>query len=90
LAECIPAEGEATVERSDGPRPCRNNPGWRSFPLSDAAVTMPRHAVIAVSLPVGLNTGLLAQGISIRSCEVPLQRPLKLSSMLWLRSSTLA
>jgi hypothetical protein len=32
---------------------------------------MPRHAVIAVSLPVGLNTGSLAQGISVRSCEVP-------------------
>lgn len=63
-----------TVRRSDGPRPCRNNPGWRSFLLSDAAVTMPRHAVIAVSLPVGLNTGSLAQGISVRSCEVPLRR----------------
>lgn len=46
-----------TARRSDGPRPCRNNAGWRSVLLSDAAVTMPRHAVIAVSLPVGLNTG---------------------------------
>lgn len=46
-----------TAGRSDGPRLCRNNPGWRSVLLSDAAVTMPRHAVIAVSLPVGLNTG---------------------------------
>jgi len=63
-----------TAGRSDGPRPCRNNPGWRSVLLSDAAVTMPRHAVIAVSLPVGLNTGSLAQGIRVRSCEAPLRR----------------
>ena len=63
-----------TVRRSDGPRPSRNNPGWRSYLLSDAAVTKPRHAVIAVSLPVGLNTGSLAQCISVRSCEVPLRR----------------
>jgi hypothetical protein len=47
--------------RVDGPRPCRNNPAERSFLLSDAAVTMPRHAAIAVSLPVGLDTGSLAQ-----------------------------
>lgn len=63
-----------TARRSDGPRPCRNNPGWRSVLLSDAAVTMPRHAVIAVSLPVGPNTGSLAQGISVSSCEAPLRR----------------
>ncbi|MDA8363534.1 MAG: hypothetical protein M0Z84_06860 [Gammaproteobacteria bacterium] len=37
-------------------------------------MTMPCHAVIAVSLPVGLNTGSLAQGISVRSCGVPLRR----------------
>ena len=35
---------------------------------------MPHHSVIAVSLPVGLNTGSLAPGISVRSCEVPLRR----------------
>lgn len=33
--------------RSDGPRTCSNNPGWRSSVMSDAAMTMPRHAVIA-------------------------------------------
>lgn len=63
-----------TARRSDGPHPCRNNPGWRSVLLSDAAVTMPRHAVIAASLPVGLNTGSLTQGIRVRSCEARLRR----------------
>jgi hypothetical protein len=38
--------------------------------LSGAAVTMPWHAVIAQSLPAGLNTGSLAQGISVTSSEV--------------------
>jgi hypothetical protein len=35
---------------------------------------MPWHAVIATSLPAGLNTGSLAQGISATSSEVPLRR----------------
>jgi hypothetical protein len=37
-------------------------------------VTMLSHAVIATSLPAGLNTGPLAQGISARSREVTTRR----------------
>jgi hypothetical protein len=48
----------------------QQNPAWRSCVLSGAAVTMPGHAVIATSLPAGLNTGSLAQGISAKSREV--------------------